>query len=62
MTRGITNQHHRLRNAEQEHTLNYCAAQASMRVIELENRCTGNRTVGSNPTLSAKVWLISVVF
>jgi hypothetical protein len=24
-----------------------------MRVIELENRCTGNRTVGSNPTLSA---------
>jgi len=33
-----------------------------MRVIELENRCTGNRTVGSNPTLSAKVWLISVVF
>jgi hypothetical protein len=22
--------------------------------IELENRCTGNRTVGSNPTLSAK--------
>ena len=41
MTRGITNQHHRLRNAEQEHTLNYSAAQASMRVIELENRCTG---------------------
>jgi len=25
-----------------------------MRIIELENRCTGNRTVGSNPTLSAK--------
>ena len=24
-----------------------------MRIIELENRCTGNRTVGSNPTLSA---------
>src|SRR6476659_9654635 len=23
-----------------------------MRIIELENRCTGNRTVGSNPTLS----------
>jgi len=53
MTRGITNQHHRLRNAEQEHTLNYSAAQASMRVIELENRCTGDRTVSSNPTLSA---------
>ena len=59
MTRGITNQHHRLRNAEQEHTLNYSAAQASLRVIELENRCTGNRTVGSNPTLSATPSLLS---
>jgi hypothetical protein len=28
-------------------------AQTSTRVLELENRCTGNRTVGSNPTLSA---------
>jgi hypothetical protein len=26
---------------------------ASTNVLELENRCTGNRTVGSNPTLSA---------
>jgi hypothetical protein len=25
-----------------------------MRILELENRCTGNRTVGSNPTLSAR--------
>ena len=25
-----------------------------MRIIELENRCTGNRTVGSNPTLSVQ--------
>jgi hypothetical protein len=24
-----------------------------MRILELENRCSGNRTVGSNPTLSA---------
>jgi len=24
-----------------------------MRILELENRCTGNRTVASNPTLSA---------
>jgi hypothetical protein len=24
-----------------------------MSVLELENRCTGNRAVGSNPTLSA---------
>jgi hypothetical protein len=23
-----------------------------MRILELENRCSGNRTVGSNPTLS----------
>ena len=28
-------------------------ARANMRILELENRCTGNRTVGSNPTLSA---------
>jgi hypothetical protein len=26
---------------------------ANMSILELENRCTGNRTVGSNPTLSA---------
>jgi hypothetical protein len=26
-----------------------------MRIIELENRCTGNRTVGSNPTLFATI-------
>ena len=28
-----------------------------MRILELENRCTGNRTVGSNPTLSANEFL-----
>ena len=28
-------------------------AHTSMRILELENRCTGNRTVASNPTLSA---------
>src|SRR5680860_1359140 len=42
------------RSAEQEHTLSHCAAQIDMRILELENRCTGNRTVGSNPTLSAR--------
>ena len=26
------------------------AAPTNMKIIELENRCTGNRTVGSNPT------------
>ena len=36
----------------EKHTLSYWAARASMRILELENRCTGNRTVGSNPTLS----------
>jgi hypothetical protein len=44
-----------MRNAKLEHTVNYRAAQeASMRIIELENRCTGNRTVGSNPTLRCR--------
>ena len=36
--------------AKPEPTISYCAARASMRILELENRCTGNRTVGSNPT------------
>jgi hypothetical protein len=29
----------------------------STRIFKLENRCTGNRTVGSNPTLSVPNWL-----
>jgi hypothetical protein len=33
-------------------TLSYRAIRAGTRILELENRCTGNRTVGSNPTLS----------
>ena len=37
---------------EPEQTLGYCATYASMRTLELENRCTSNRTVGSNLTLS----------
>ena len=52
MALGITSRDHRSRNGKLEHTLSYLTAQASMRIIELENRCTGNRTVGSNPTLS----------
>ena len=32
-----------------------------MRILELENRCTGNRTVGSNPTLSANFLAVDVV-
>jgi DNA topoisomerase IB len=46
---SITGQDGRRRNARPEHTLNYGTARANMRIIELENRCTGNRTVGSNP-------------
>ena len=52
MARGTTSRDHCMRNAKLERTLSHWAAQASMRIIELENRCTGNRTVGSNPTLS----------
>jgi hypothetical protein len=33
--------------------LSHWTAQASIRILELENRCTGNRTEGSNPSLSA---------
>jgi type II secretory pathway component PulJ len=40
-------------NTEREHTLTYWTAQVGMRILELENRCTCKRTVGSNPTLFA---------
>jgi hypothetical protein len=53
MAQGVTRQDHWNRNSQQERTLSYKAAHASTRILELENRCTGNRTVGSNPTLSA---------
>jgi len=45
------------KNGEQEQTVSDCTAHADTRVLELENRCAGNRTVGSNPTLSANVRL-----
>ena len=54
MVRDTTSQDRRIGNAEPEHTLSYWTAQANMKILELENRCTGNRTVGSNPTLSAR--------
>src|SRR6476659_3439163 len=50
---GITNQDRQRENGEQERMVRYKATRSSMRILELENRCTGNRTVGSNPTLSA---------
>ena len=42
-----------MRNAKLKHTVSHWTAQDSRRILELENRCTGNPTVGSNPTLSA---------
>ena len=44
-----------MRSAKLEHTVNYRATQASMRIIELENRCAVIRTAGSNLALSAKL-------
>ena len=59
MARGTTSRDYRMRKAKLEHTDSYSTAQASMRMLELENRCTDNRTVGSNPTLSANIPLES---
>jgi hypothetical protein len=53
MAPNITRWDHGTEIGELEHTLSYRTARISMRILELENRCTGNRTVGSNPTLSA---------
>src|SRR5262245_28115462 len=44
-----------IKNAEPTHTVSCSTARASTTLLELENRCTGNRTEGSNPTLSARV-------
>jgi hypothetical protein len=37
-----------------------------MRILELENRCTGNRTEGSDPSLSAidprRIWLFRLKY
>ena len=49
MAPGITSQDHRSLNGKPERTVSYYAARASTRILELENRCTGNRTVGLNP-------------
>jgi hypothetical protein len=52
MAQGITRQDCQEKNDGYGGTVSYCAIQAITRILELENRCTGNRTVGSNPTLS----------
>jgi hypothetical protein len=49
---GVKGRHRHGKIGELEHTLSYWAARTSTRILELENRCTGN--VGSNPTLSAR--------
>ena len=54
MASGITNWDCQWKNSEREGTVSYWTAQASMRILELESRCAVIRTVGSNPTLSAK--------
>jgi hypothetical protein len=43
-----------MRNAKLEHTVNYRAAQASMRIIELENRCAVIRN-GNYPHCSGPI-------
>jgi hypothetical protein len=63
MAPTITSQDYRSENGEPEHTLSYTAAHASTRILELENRCTRKRTVGSNPTLSANIrWFSNCLF
>ena len=63
MIRDITNRDHRIINAKSEHTLNHWTAQASTRILELENRCAGNRTVGLKSHLfSRQIYLISFIF
>src|SRR5262245_52926281 len=54
MAQATTSRDHRRRNPEPERTVSYSAVRDITRIIELENRCTGNRTVGSNPTLSVQ--------
>ncbi len=53
MAPSVTRRDQGIEIVEQKGILRYEATRASMRILELENRCTGNRTVGSNPTLSA---------
>src|SRR4029079_5812342 len=54
MTRGITSGDVQRRKGEPDRTISYWTARSVTRILQRENRCTGNRTVGSNPTLSAK--------
>ena len=50
-------EHHEPRWSEEKYQtgahVRLLGGKVGARNLELENRCTGNRTVGSNPTLSA---------
>ena len=48
---GITNEDGVSENSKPKRTVSYIAAQGNTKILELENRFTGNRTVGSNPPL-----------
>jgi hypothetical protein len=54
MAWGITRQNCQSKNSEQEHTLSYCPTRASMRILEIENRCTGNRLVNLRPSVPSR--------
>jgi hypothetical protein len=43
VTRGITSRDHRMRNTKLEQTVSYQTALGNMGILELENRCTGDR-------------------
>jgi hypothetical protein len=49
MAPNITRRDQETKIGQLEHMSSYKATRPSMRILELENRCTGNRTVGSNP-------------
>ena len=49
---GTTSQDRQTKIGELEHMVRYGATRPGTRIFKLENRCTGNRTVGSNPTAS----------
>ena len=51
--------------APDSHWQQVLAFRRGARVVEwdgLENRCAGNRTVGSNPTLSANITIIILIY
>jgi hypothetical protein len=50
----VTRHDHLSQNDEQQGAITCGKRYTSTRILELENLCAGNRTVGSNPTLSAK--------